>query len=89
MFITRRAGGWGRADEAGPPGSGSGGSEREGARAVDRCGRRRALGAGLGPNGLLGRLRRSWAEPSFGPGCGEYVHFFKPNTKVALNNSNE
>ena len=77
LIRAGQAGGWGRADERGPPGSGS---ERRRARA--RAGRStsvggfRALGAGLGPNGQLGRLGRSWAEPSFGPGCGECVRVF-------------
>ena len=49
-----------------------------------------ALGAGLGPNGQLGRLGHSWAEPSFGPGCGECARVFKKtNTEVVLNNSSE
>ena len=83
-----------RADERGPPGSGS---ERRRARAA-RSGRlmggflaRGLWGAGLGPNGQLGRLGRSWAEPSFGPGCGECVRvfFFKQNTKVVIINSKE
>ena len=86
-----------RADERGPPGSGS---ERRRARAA-RSGRpvRKAsgAGAGLGPNGqwagwpgALARRARPWAElVSVQAGECVRVFFFLQNTKVVIINSKE
>ena len=95
MLILREKREVGEEDvERGPPVSGGGGSEREGARAVDRCGRRRALGRWALALGQMASWA-GWGAPGPNPVSVQAAVsvcvcvFFKQNTKVVIINSKE